>query len=139
MCTCTLIKVVSNYDLSAIYISDGFPKQSLFRGWGEVYPVLFCMFGMFLILQLNFPDLAVGHPDTRDRPHHWLLARAGEARPRLLRQHRQEQHRQQIYVTVLHAVDTHERGTSRAVRLRVHHALRVKGRFHDVGIVTLGV
>ena len=51
----TLLKVVSYYDLSVLSMSVmGFPKKRLDRGmgwWGELYPVLFWIFGNVLTLQ----------------------------------------------------------------------------------------
>ena len=42
--TCTLLKVVSYYDFSVLSMSlMGFKKI----GWGELYPVLFWIFGIF--------------------------------------------------------------------------------------------
>ena len=41
---CTLLKVVSYYDLSVLTMSVmSFPMG----GWGELYPVLFRIFGIF--------------------------------------------------------------------------------------------
>ena len=40
----TLLKVVSYYDLSVLSMS----VRMRVGGWGELYPVLFWMFGIFL-------------------------------------------------------------------------------------------
>ena len=49
---CTLLKVVSFYDLSALSMLEmGLKKVCLVGRWGELYPVLFCIFGICLTLQ----------------------------------------------------------------------------------------
>ena len=49
----TLLKVVSHYDLSVLFMLSvmGFQKNNLDRsvgGWSELYPVLFWIFGIYL-------------------------------------------------------------------------------------------
>ena len=46
---CTLLKVVSCYDLSVLSMSvRGFQKNLMgVGGWGELYPSLFWIFGIF--------------------------------------------------------------------------------------------
>ena len=49
-----LLKVVGYYDLSVLSMSViGFPKKSSdgVGGWGELYPIFFGIFGIFLTLQ----------------------------------------------------------------------------------------
>ena len=48
-----LLKVVSCYDFSVLSMHDGFLKKKVgwgVGGWGELYPVLFWIFGIFLTL-----------------------------------------------------------------------------------------
>ena len=50
----TLLKVVSYYDLSVLsmcIVSDVFKKSLDEGGWGELYPSLFWIFGIYLTLQ----------------------------------------------------------------------------------------
>ena len=51
LCVYTLLKVVSHYDLSVLSGMSvmGFPKKldTVVDGWGDVYPVLFWIFGIF--------------------------------------------------------------------------------------------
>ena len=52
----TLLKVVSYYDLSVLSQCQcqWFPKKKVWMGvcgWGELYPSLFGIFGIFLTLQ----------------------------------------------------------------------------------------
>ena len=50
-CLYTLLKVVSYYDLSVLSMSVmGFQKKEVWMGvggWGELYPSLFWIFGIF--------------------------------------------------------------------------------------------
>ena len=45
--SCTLLKVVGYYDLSVLFMSVMGFKKSV-AGWGELYPVLFWIFLIFL-------------------------------------------------------------------------------------------
>ena len=58
--TCTLLKVVSYYDLSVLTMSVmRFQKKAWMVGrWGELYPILFEIFGPFLTLQSPPPNAA---------------------------------------------------------------------------------
>ena len=48
VCIRTLIKVVSYYDLSVLSMSVmDFKKKKFGWGWGELYPCIFWIFGIF--------------------------------------------------------------------------------------------
>ena len=55
VCIYALLKVVGYYDLSVLSMSVWVSqKKSLDRGvggWGELYPILFCILGICLTLQ----------------------------------------------------------------------------------------
>ena len=53
----TLLKIVSYYDLSVLSMSAmGLKKVCIGGGWGELYPVLFWIFWIFLTLQCPLPS-----------------------------------------------------------------------------------
>ena len=51
-----LLKMVSYYDLSVLSMSVSCFQKHLYRGgWGELYPVLFWIFGICLTFQSLLP------------------------------------------------------------------------------------
>ena len=60
-CLCTLLKVVSYYDLSVLSMSVMDFQKKVWMGvggWGELYPSLFWIFGIFLVSPLALRCMA---------------------------------------------------------------------------------